>query len=1196
MSSAVSGTPGIAWRALFVLVWLAVPAFGLDPRKPIAHYSQRVWHTADGLPQESVRAIAQTRDGYLWLGTQAGLARFDGEHFSVFDSSNSPLKHGHILSLCATRDGALWIGAGDSDGLYRWTHEGGLAVIWPGASIRALFEGRDGVLWAGTQERGLLRITRIASGGFRIQEDPAVRDTRAITQDAGGWLWIGTEGEGLLQYDGKVREVYGRNRNFPTRISALWRDAGGSLWVGTRDEGIFRLSGTSWQQFRTGDEHDGDDILALWGDRDGSLWIGTNGAGIRRYQGGRFTAYNTDSGLSGDIVRAIFEDREGSIWLGTAGAGLDRLKDDPFVTYGRQDGLSNGLICSMAEGQDGTVWIGTAEGWLNRYQNGRITRMRVMDPEVHGMVTPLIRDRGGNLWAGYSTGVVPRIRLVQGSGSAVEAPQEQRLPGAVRALAAAPDGSIWLGYDGGLVEFGNPRSRRVYTTADGLPSNRVRALAFDRQGRMCVATANGLAWKTGDDFQMLRTSTGPKDDSILALWADERDDLWLGSRTEGLYRFRQDRVAHYTRNDGLPDNQVFSILEDKNRNLWLTCRRGIYRISMEEIDRYDRGELHRLQPVIYETLDGLEGSEVNYDAKPPAMRTRDGRFWFATYGGVSVVDPAHLNPNRKAPPVYIERVVSNGTEFPAEHGLSLGPAYRNIEIHYTAVNFRAPERVKFRYRMDGFDRDWVEADTRRVAYYTNLPPGRYRFRVIACNSDGIWNTDGAGIEISFAAHFYETSWFWSGLVGCMSLAGYYAVRGRTRLFQARQAELARHVDERTQELQAEIQVRRKAEEAAAAASRIKGEFLANMSHEIRTPMNGIIGMAQLAFELSREPEQQEYLKVLQNSADSLLALLNDILDLSRIEAGKLNIELVPFDPHGMVGETVQLLQVSARAKGLSIDTEIASDVPPRVIADPLRLRQVLANLLGNAIKFTEKGRIDVSLGFGERAQTLRLAVRDTGIGIPRDKQEQVFEAFMQADGSITRRYGGTGLGLAITAKLVHLMGGTIRLESAQGQGSLFEVTVPYQTDSTRNLEAVAPAGSVPLWRPIRVLLAEDNPVNQKVASRLLERRGHSVVIVATGTEAVEAAARETFDLILMDVQMPVMDGLEAAAEIRAWEACNGSHVPIIAMTAHAMSGDRERCLQAGMDDYLAKPLRSEKLFRKIAEIQQRDAPDATPLV
>ena len=186
--------------------------------------------------------------------------------------------------------------------------------------------------------------------------------------------------------------------------------------------------------------------------------------------------------------------------------------------------------------------------------------------------------------------------------------------------------------------------------------------------------------------------------------------------------------------------------------------------------------------------------------------------------------------------------------------------------------------------------------------------------------------------------------------------------------------------------------------------------------------------------------------------------------------------------------------------------------------------------------------------------------------------------------------------MAITAKLVHLMGGTIRLESAQGQGSLFEVTVPYQTDSTRNLEAVAPAGSVPLWRPIRVLLAEDNPVNQKVASRLLERRGHSVVIVATGTEAVEAAARETFDLILMDVQMPVMDGLEAAAEIRAWEACNGSHVPIIAMTAHAMSGDRERCLQAGMDDYLAKPLRSEKLFRKIAEIQQRDAPDATPLV
>jgi CheY-like chemotaxis protein len=375
-----------------------------------------------------------------------------------------------------------------------------------------------------------------------------------------------------------------------------------------------------------------------------------------------------------------------------------------------------------------------------------------------------------------------------------------------------------------------------------------------------------------------------------------------------------------------------------------------------------------------------------------------------------------------------------------------------------------------------------------------------------------------------------------------------------------------------------------AEEEAAAASRIKGEFLANMSHEIRTPMNGIIGMTQLALALSERPEQQDYLRIVQNSADSLMALLNDILDLSRIEAGKLSIEPVPFSPRTLVQETVQLLAVTAQAKGLAIRVECGSEVPEIVVADPLRLRQVLVNLLGNSIKFTEVGHIAVRVDRVEPEDALRLRVADTGIGIPPEKQEQVFKAFTQADGSITRRYGGTGLGLTISARLVHLMGGIIRLESQPGKGTTFEFLVPCRIpdvqDSGNCCQDTAPDAPE---SPLRILLAEDNPVNQKVASRLLESQGHTVVVASNGRDAVAAAGREAFDVILMDVQMPEMDGFQATAAIRAAEGASSRHVPIIAMTAHAMSGDRDRCLAAGMDGYVAKPLQLNELFKAISQ-------------
>jgi signal transduction histidine kinase/ligand-binding sensor domain-containing protein len=957
----------------------AVPS-SVEPADTLRAYLTQVWQTEDGLPQNAIQAIAQTRDGYLWIGTPAGLVRFDGVRFTVFNQGQ--LQNNNIHALLEDRNGRLWIGT-YGGGLYQYLGDSFVAIGpemgLQSRFIRTLHEARDGTIWVGTNGGGASYWKGGRFHTLRAKDGLTSDIVRVIYDDPQGCVWIGTHAGGTNCWSenriqsyalkpGTLSPYTAADAVSNDNVLAIRRDRQDRLWIGTDGGGLWQLEHGRLDRVQEAAEMNG--VRQLLEDAAGNLWIGTDGGGVYRRRDERLESFASRQGLPNDIILTLFEDRERNIWVGTR-EGLLRFSKGKFLVYTTRDGLTNDFVTAVHSARDGATWVGTRSG-LDRLEHGRAVRAPFASQLPRDIVLSILDDRSGVLWVGTRRGLF----FIKRGRVGVLSMDDGLHSNYVVALAEARDGGLWVGTRAGIDYV---RDGRIGPAIAALPvAAEVTSVYEDQNGTVWLGTDRaGLFQLKNGAWQQFPISGGPRHTAVTAI-AEDADNLWVSTR-QGLARITKGTVRWYTREHGLP-NQLFAVVDDHRGYVWLTSYVGVFRVKKQSFDDLDAGTRSDLAITAYDKNDGLQSSECTNGGQPAVWRGGDGRVWFATVKGLAVIDPARIPSNTEPPLVTIELMRVDGTP------VALGDARvlpssgsRRVEFHYTALSFSSPARVRFRYMLEGFDDGWIDADTRRVAYYTNIPPGPYRFRVTASNEDGVWNEVGASTSVVFGARFYQTALFWIGCVGALGLAALGVYRLRVRRLEA---QFAAVLGERTR------------------IARDIHDTLAQSLVGIAVQLDTVAKMRS-----TRPDEAQQRLdraRVLVRS--SLAEARRSVWNLRAQALDEVDLpEALEQIAEQLSGDHAVTVRVIGARRPLPSDVE-------------QNLLRIAQEAVTNAVRHAQAQSISVELTFGEGH--VRLRVHDDGRGFDVE--------------SIAR--SGGHFGVAGIRERVHHLGGELSLTSQVGHG------------------------------------------------------------------------------------------------------------------------------------------------------------------
>jgi signal transduction histidine kinase/ligand-binding sensor domain-containing protein/DNA-binding response OmpR family regulator len=1223
------------WLSICLSSWFSPVLMALDPGKELNQYSTRVWNTKSGLPDNSIFALRQTRDGYLWIGTQDGLVRFDGVQFEVYTREKTPgLEDNIIRALYEDPRGNLWIGT-TAGGLTRY-RQGKFSAYSSRQhpcldDIRAINSDRRGNLWVGSASRGLTCINWKNNGGgqpemttYTEKNGLPGRQVYVISTDENQDPWVCT-GNGVVKITRPgVFQVYAGHETLPYfKTTCLYEADKGSLWIGTGEKGLFQWKDGIFTAFGKDAGIPHPTITHLFRDTGKNLWIGTEGGDLTRISSGLSNTLPGDVGLASGPIHSMCEDREGSLWIGTLDGGLHQLIDSKFTAYTTREGLVHDYIECIYEDRDGYLWLG-AKGGLNILDpgGGKVTAsFTTRDGLGHDTVLAIHQDAGGAVWVGTWAGL---HRFKPGNRAAFDTftTRQGLSDNRVTCIAADSQGNTWIGTENGLNRF-EPASGTFtrFTTREGLSGNFIAYIFTDSQENLCISTGAGLDALKNGTFTPVDLGVRLKNNPVRCSYRDSSGVTWLGTGS-GLIRWRDNHAVIYTVGSGLQEHHVCSIHEDKAGYLWLAGENGISRVRKTGFHDFSSGKIPSIRAEVFNEMDGMKSSWCT----GMACKTRDGELWFPTSIGAAVIAPGRIQASPPPPPLSIEKIAADGETIPVTGDiLKFPPGKKRLEFYYTAISFRNPRKIKFKSWLEGYDPGWVDMGTRRSTSYTGLPPGRYTFRVTACNTDGAWNREGASFTFYLQPYFYQTPWFYAALILSVFLGAFFIHRFRVRQLRKRQKELSALVERRTRDLArrtgeletAHLRLEEQSEKLKE-LDKVKSRFFANISHEFRTPLTLIMGPLEQTLAENPGKKMVNRVKMMLRSSSRLLDLVNQLLELAKFDSGKMKLQaarqnIVPF-----ARSIVMCFESLARQNNVELVFQ-ADEEEISPYFDARKIERIIANLLANAFKYTPaRGKIQVSLrklmGTVQSSGRLEISVRDTGPGIPAGQLPHIFDRFYSDETGDSYKRTGTGIGLALVKELVELHRGEINVHSRcqpdQTSGTEFILRLPMGNDHLQEEEIVEEAhelhelsrinyspplpgasleespgespGEEPGKQDKPIILVVDDNADVRAYIRTELERQFNIEEAADGREGIDKAREIMPGLVISDIMMPGIDGYELCARLK--KDIQTSHIPVILLTAKASESSIIQGLETGADDYITKPFNAAVLLSRVKNL------------